>query len=230
MALSGFMANRADAGSITLDVDLGGTVVYSVSSSSPDTSVSAVLAEVNGDLLAAHSIYRFTSAGVGATSNFSGDGTGFLTISGTVIIVAGTNTASLSVDATQGGFLAPTGPSGSVVTTQSGTPSTGATGTTTYTGDFNGALTPTLTSTVAGGVSFSTTSSPVLVSPVASGYSLSDHQVISIAGSPVGSTETFGGQTTVSAVPEPASLVMLLTGLPVPLVFMGLLRRRKAKA
>jgi hypothetical protein len=32
----------------------------------------------------------------------------------------------------------------------------------------------------------------------------------------------------VSAIPEPASLVMMLTGMPLPLVVLGLLRRRRA--
>jgi hypothetical protein len=34
----------------------------------------------------------------------------------------------------------------------------------------------------------------------------------------------------VTAIPEPASLVMMLTGMPLPLVVMGLLRRRRAAA
>ena len=33
-----------------------------------------------------------------------------------------------------------------------------------------------------------------------------------------------------NAVPEPASIIMMLTGMPLPLVVMGLLRRRRAAA
>jgi hypothetical protein len=33
-----------------------------------------------------------------------------------------------------------------------------------------------------------------------------------------------------TSIPEPASLVMMLTGMPLPLVVLGLLRRRRAAA
>jgi hypothetical protein len=39
----------------------------------------------------------------------------------------------------------------------------------------------------------------------------------------------YTGQTTVTGIPEPASIVMMLTGIPVPLIVLGILRR-KAKA
>jgi hypothetical protein len=43
-----------------------------------------------------------------------------------------------------------------------------------------------------------------------------------------GTTDQFAVAATLSAVPEPASLILMLTGLPLPLVVVGLLRRRAA--
>ncbi len=63
------------------------------------------------------------------------------------------------------------------------------------------------------------------------GYELSSHIVVNM-GDVLTSAAGVTGTTTVTAsgVPEPATVVMVLTGLPVPLVLMGMLRRRKAKA
>jgi hypothetical protein len=36
--------------------------------------------------------------------------------------------------------------------------------------------------------------------------------------------------TSTTVIPEPASLILMLTGMPLPLVVMGLIRRRRAAA
>jgi hypothetical protein len=226
VALSAFMAQRADAGSITLDVDLNGTVIFSTTSSSPNTTISDVSSAANAALLGAHSIYRFVS--LGGSSNFPGDGEGFLQVNSQIKITSGANTASLSVDAFQSGFTAPTGPSGTVTHGAGGSTSPSASGSIESWGNFNGTPTTTL-AFAAPAASFSgNTSMPV--APVPTGYELSVHQEYQLAGSSVGSTAGMTSTTTVTAIPEPASLTMLLTGLPMPLVLVGLLRRRKAKA
>ncbi len=230
MALSGFMANRAEAGSITLSIDLDGTVLVSAVSSSPNRTVSfdaPDIAAANADLAAAGSAYHLS--GLSANSNYTGGATGFLQITGQVAIgVAGNTSLTLSLDATQSGFLAPTGPSGTATTSSSADYAGGATGTSTYTGDFQGtALSPPIVLSGTG----SSTTTPVGIGPVASGYSLSSHYVLNLGDVHTASVGVTGSTTVMtSSVPEPASVVMLLTGLPVPLVFMGLLRRRKAKA
>jgi hypothetical protein len=42
--------------------------------------------------------------------------------------------------------------------------------------------------------------------------------------------DVFTGTTSVLAIPEPASLIMMVTGMPVSLVVMGLFRRRRGAA
>jgi hypothetical protein len=230
MALSGFMANRAEAGSITLSLDLGGVVLVSATSVSPDQTVAfsaSDIANANADLIAAGSAYRIS--GLSANSNFTGGATGFLQISGQIAIgVVGNTNLALSLDATQSGFLAPVGPNGTATTSSVADYAGGATGTSTYTGDFQGATLP--SPLVLSGTG-SSSSAPTAIGSVPSGYSLSSHYSLNLGDVHTASVGVTG-TTTVSAatVPEPASVVMLLTGLPVPLVFMGLLRRRKAKA
>jgi len=235
MALSAFMASPAEAGSIELSVDLGGTVIFGpVLSSSPDIAITlstAQLLTLNQDLIAAGSAYRITQ--LSADSNFSGGSTGFLQINAQIAIGRNGNTSvPLSIDATQSGFLSPLGPNGTITNAVGGSNSNDATGGLTYTGDFQGTNAATLATTFPGdGGSFSLSNGPTNIGTVPSGYSLSSHLVVNMGNVPI-STLGVTGTTTVSAqtVPEPASVVMLLTGLPVPLVFMGLLRRRKAKA
>jgi hypothetical protein len=228
------MANRADAGSIQLSVDLGGTVVFGpVLSISPDISITlstAQLLALNGALISDGSAYRITQ--LSADSNFSGGATGFLQINAQIAIGNnGTTAVPLSIDATQSGFLSPLGPNGTIENAVGGSNSVDATGTVAYTGDFQGTNSPAVPITLNPTGSFSSSNGPLGIGTVPSGYSLSSHLVINM-GDTFLSTLGVSGTTTVMAqsVPEPASLVMLLTGLPMPLVFMGLLRRRKAKA
>jgi len=236
MALSGLMTNRADAGSIELSVDLGGVVIFGpIASASPDrqiTLTAAQLSTINGTLSSDGSAYRVT--GLSAGSNFNGGATGFLQITAQVAVLGtvGTTTLPLSFDATQTGFLSPIGTSGTIRNAEGGSNSSNATGTISYTGDFQAVNSPTLSSTLGSSGSFSTSNGPSpIVGGVPSGYELSSHIVVNM-GDVLTSTAGVTGTTTVTAsgTPEPATLVMLVTGLPVPLVFMGLLRRRKAKA
>jgi hypothetical protein len=64
------------------------------------------------------------------------------------------------------------------------------------------------------------------------GYTLANSDVLSMKGSSLGATDQFtvASRFTARAIPEPASLVMMLTGMPLPLVVLGLLRRRRAAA
>jgi hypothetical protein len=233
-ALVGFMGSEVRAGSIVMDVDLGGTVIFSVSSAAPDTSITLTTNEftaLNNALQNAGSAYRFTS--LGAISNFTGSATGFLQVNGQVKVVAtGSTTPTLSIDATQSGYLAPVGPNGTVTAAAGGNYAGGAVGSTSYTGDYQGVLTPTLSFPTTGGTSYSGSTGAIPVGTVPSGYEISDHVIVNL-NQIVGSGDGFTGTTTVTAmvIPEPASIVTLLTGMPVPFVLLGLVRlRRKAKA
>lgn len=224
-ALLGLMGNQAQAGAIMFSVDLDGVVVYG-----PVSTVD--LTALNNDLRTAGSAFRFSS--LSATSNFTGAATGFLQTTGQISIAAvGTTAASLSVDTTQSGFLSPVGPSGTLASTASGSYITMA-GSTTYTSDFQGTNATPQSFTQSGSGSFSTVNPPPTVptGSVPSGYSLSNHFVIAVSG-PVGSTEGFSGQAliTAAAIPEPSSIVMFLTGMPMPLaIVLGVLRRRRARS
>jgi len=235
VALSGLMANRADAGSIELSVDLNGVVIFGpIASVSPDRQIvltQAQLNTINATLSGDGSNYRVTSLSAG--SNFNGGATAFLQITAQVAVLgtAGSTANPLSFDATQSGFLSPTGMNGTIRNAEGGSNSSNATGTVAYTGDFQGANSPTLSSTLGTSGSFSTSNGPTTIGGGVppGGYELSSHVVVNM-GNVLTSTAGVTGTTTVmaNAIPEPATVVMLLTGLPVPLVFMGWLRRRKA--
>lgn len=71
-----------------------------------------------------------------------------------------------------------------------------------------------------------------LVSPYLTPYALTNRMIVDITGT--GSTNNSviqaNSATTLASVPEPASMVVLLTGMPLPLVVVGLLRRRRRAA
>jgi hypothetical protein len=133
-ALVGLMGNQAHATSITLTVDLNGIVIFTATSSSPDQSVEASLVAVNTALGAHGSAYKFT--GLSAQSNYTGTSLGSLQTTFQLNTSgAGTTAAVLSIDTTQSGFLSPTGPGGSVVSTAGGSYNT-ASGSLSYTSDY----------------------------------------------------------------------------------------------
>jgi hypothetical protein len=236
VALTGFLASPANAGSINLSVDLGGVVVDTVTSSSPDQFVqfsASDITTVNNDLASAGSAYRIVS--LSATSSYgTGDNPGFLQINGQVRIAGtGTTASNLSLDATQSGFTSPIGSNGTLGATSVANQSPLASGTTSYTGDYSPPSTTTTPIVFTGtGYNDSGSATGVPITTVPSGFTLSSHYTLALADIPT-TTEGVTGKTTITVagtVPEPGSVVMLLTGVPLPLVFMGLLRRRKVKA
>jgi len=230
-AVIGLMGTQANAGSITLSVDLNGVVIFSESSSAPDTSINvqgAFLTALNSALGANGSAYRFTQ--LGAQSNYTGDVIGNLqTTFALNTSGSGTTAQVLSIDTVQSGFLSPTGAGGTALSGAGGNYSA-ASGSLSYTSDYQGANTPTLVFPVSGSNSYSGTTGILPIGTVPSGYQLSNHFLVSLAKGPnvlLGGT----GSITVSAVPEPSSLVSMLMGMPLPLaVVFGLIRRRLSAA
>jgi hypothetical protein len=219
------MSQSAQAGSITLTVDLNGVVIFTASSVPPDQSVAASLVAVNTALGAHGSAYRFTA--LSAQSNFPGTSMGSLqstfqlNTSG-----AGTTAAVLSIDTTQSGFLNPTGPIGTVVSTAGGSFDS-STGSLSYTSDYQGANTPTLVFPVSGTNSYSGTTGAIPVGTVPSGYTLSNHFLISLTKGPSSFLGGTGG-VSLTAVPEPSSIVTMMMGLPLPIaIVLGMIRRRR---
>jgi hypothetical protein len=224
-AVIGLSGTQANAGSISLSVDLNGVVIFTATSSAPDTSVAASLTAVNTALGAHGSAYRFT--GLNAQSNYTGSSIGSLQTTFQLNTSgAGTTAAVLSIDTNQSGFLSPVGDDGKAVSTAGGSYNTAA-GSLSYTSDYQGANTPTLVFPVSDTNSYSGTTGIIPIGTVPSGYSLSNHFLISLTKSP----ETFlggtGGIVVSAAVPEPSSIVTMLMGMPLPLaVVLGLIRRR----
>lgn len=81
------------------------------------------------------------------------------------------------------------------------------------------------------GPTLSTVFSPATASP----FSLTERIVVNITGnggSPYGAQakDVFGGTLTLTAVPEPSSVILMLSSVPLPLVVVGIRRRRAAMA
>ena len=228
-ALIGLMGNQAHAGSITLSVDLNGVVIYSVTSTSPDDFVNANLTALNHALTQAGSAYQFGP--LGATSNYTGSSFASLTTTGTVNMTGttGTTAAVLSVDTTQSGFLSPLSKM-YAIGSASGTYA-GATGTMTFTGDVDGTNLRTLDFPFPNstpGLYAGSTFPPPVSFTLPSGFSLSNHFTFDFAYNPL-FLVTLPGSVEVSSVPEPASIVIFLTGMTLPLALaFGFIRRRLA--
>jgi len=227
-AVMGLMGTQANAGSITITVDLNGAPLLSFSSVPPDQSVNFPLVAINSALTGAGSAYQFT--GLSAQSNYTGSAIGSLQTTFQLNTSgAGTTAAVLSIDTVQSGFLSPLGPGGVAVSTAGGSYNT-ASGSLSYTSDYQGANTPTLVFPVSGTNSYSATTGAIPIGAIPTGYQLSNHFLISLATGP----DVFLGGTggiVVSAVPEPSSIVTMLMGMPLPLaVVFGLIRRRLSAA
>jgi hypothetical protein len=70
-----------------------------------------------------------------------------------------------------------------------------------------------------------------LITPYLIPYALTNVITIDITGNtPLPTTLAAASVTTIATVPEPASMVVFLTGIPLPLVIMGLVRRRRRAA
>jgi len=231
-ALLAVMGNQAHAANVTISVDLGGTVIYTA-----PVNGAVNINALNTDLTNAGSSYQFAANGLTATATGTATTSG-LSTAGTVTVSAtngGSTSPTLSVDVVETGILSPTG-TGSLVGSASTTYTQVPSGSTSFTGDYNTTtLTPTFTLAASGTNSGGATFPSQGIGAVAAGYTLSNHFVISLSPATATSsgTDSFAGGVVVTAtggvVPEPASVVMLLTGMPLPLaIVFGLIRRRRA--
>lgn len=238
-AMAGLMAGEARSETLTLSVfagtDTTAPAIYSTVGGA--TSVAADTTILNGALAGAgFGAYSFN--GLTGSSNNPGStevGTGaFILTAGTLIVTAGGSGEGtpITVTLTEGGFTLPSnGPTLSDTATAN---IGGATGSQSSTGVFTDALgasvaTPTGLLTASGS---ETTSSPLgaYMTP----YTLDSQTTLSLTSvsrNPlVPGANGFTQLVSVGAIPEPASLVLMLTGMPLPLVVLGLLRRRRAAA
>jgi hypothetical protein len=242
-------AREANASPMSLTVYVDGGVVYSTSGD--DTSVTADTVALNSALNG--TAYSFT--GLSGASNFpgtSGPVGGFISVAGNISYdpaIGGTDT--IKIVFSEGGFTSPSAaPGNQLVSTATANYSGTSPGTAsplgptyqTYDGAFADssspqvtATTPTITLLSTGGAADNHTdasSSPL--GQYVTTYTLTGTLNINMnASSASPSNNVFTAKTSVLpalVTPEPASLVMMVTGMPLPLVVMGLLRRRRAAA
>jgi hypothetical protein len=243
---------RAAAISMTISVTNASTSfdidAVAVATATSYTVDSTGLTAINGYLAANGSEYRFASSTTGTTtnlggsSNFPGSTQGLLTVTGEIHALAtgGTN-AGVTITETESGFTSPTGSTGTLSSSSSGTFTNQSTGGGhEVTSMFNGTPTPSynVLSVNPPNPNSQTGVASVTVAPVPTLYTLTN--VISWGVSAPGldhpatghpdTIDGFSVSAVVTAVPEPASLVTMLMGTPLPLAVLWFLRRRRALA
>jgi hypothetical protein len=237
-ALMGVSANQARAGTITMTVDItaGSFVVDAVALPGLNTYTvdAAGIAVLNAFLSGNGSEYQFV--GLQGSSNFPGSSQGQLVLTGEIhSVVGGGSDSFLKITESQSDFTSPTGPSGTLMSSSTGNftnqPSGGGHAAeslfnATTTGPYSVLSSGTAVNGQAGSAS-------AAVAPVPTLYTLTNNITFGLA--PAGANDivdSFGVTATITAaaIPEPASLIMMLTGMPLPLVVLGLLRRRRVSS
>jgi hypothetical protein len=241
-ALLGLSASQANAETIDITVQVGAGPVVDlaifggVGSANGYVMNDAAVFALNSFLTTSSSQYLFGTGAttLGGISNFPGSSSaGALELTGTILSVR-SGTAALTLRETESGFTAPTGPSGTLFSSSTGDFANAAAGTGhTASSSFNGTSTPTYSV-------LSTTTNPnpaggmanIPVSPVPTLYTLTNSITFNLKAGTTANpiVDGFAVVAVVTAIPEPASLVMMLTGIPLPIVVIGLLRRRRASA
>lgn len=243
-ALIGLTARESRAESIIMTISwTGGSITIDTATpsqflgaGSSDQNLIVNVGAVNSALNAGGSEINFTGT-LGAGSNFPGGVpnplVATLTAGGTAAL-NGTGTAtSITISVSEAGFTTPSGLPGTLSSTQTSIIAPGVVPITS--GDMNQSSTSSYNTTNTDPLSTSSTVAQSNSTPIAgivSGYTLDSTTKIDLTGSAnaAGNTVQFQTLTTLTAVPEPTSIIMMLTGVPLPLVVLGLLRRRRAAA
>jgi len=233
LALLGVSAREVKAETMQLTVLLNGTQIYDTLGGPTGVAATGAL---NTALLGTG--YSFTN--LGGSSNFTGstgDTFAFVADSGTLTRSGGTG-GELTIIVTEGGWMSPTSSTATMFQTNQGATFSGATGGSnkTYVGSLNGISQGTTPPTLFGTTSVA--QSATMTTPLAPGaysipFTLTNTTTMTLDQASSGSkaSNVFTGTTSITgAVPEPASLIMMVAGMPLPLVVMGLLRRRRAAA
>jgi len=238
-ALIGLSAGEARAGSLTLTVMSGSTTVYTITGNA--TSVSPNLTTLNNDLkLDGLGAYKFTGLGGSANTSPGASGSSFVASGGNLQVTAGGagEGSPLTVIVSESGFSAPTsGTTNTLVATTGANYGNVAAGTTSDTASLRDATPTTYTTPPAtadfAGTALATGSSSLPIASFMSPVTLTNTLTLSLTGITGTGSNGFSGQTTITTngtIPEPTSIIMMLTGMPLPLVVLGLLRRRRAAA
>jgi len=237
-ALMGLTASEARAGNLTMTLTwTGGSLTFDNTSAQalPGSSVNSLLVDTGAvnTFLASHGS-AITFSALGASSNFPGGvpipTQAILNETGTAVLANSTGATSITIAVSQSGFTTPSGTGATLNSGQTAIFTNMAAGASeASSSSYNATNTPTLTSASTGTqLQVYSPSNSLGIPLVTSGYSLDNSATINFGGSTVGTgtTDQFAvAATLAAAVPEPAGLLMMLTGLPMPLVVMGLLRR-----
>jgi hypothetical protein len=184
---------------------------------------------LNTLLVSAGSAYQFSA--LGGSSNWSGASSGgILTLSGGIFLPAGaTGSTSLSVTETENGFNTPTGPKGTLFSASTANFDDAGPGNfQTVFSKFNAIRTSTyLVASTALGPDAEGASASRAIPSFATPYTLVNSISFSLSLSSPEASNEFGVTSKAVVVPEPASVVTMLIGLPLPLVGLTWLRRRR---
>jgi hypothetical protein len=240
-ALLSLSARQASAETMSLTVFLNGVNIYSTvggpQSVTADTDPTGAL---NTALLGTG--YSFSS--LSGQSNLPGDSVvgAFVSDSGNVSFAAGGTGGTLMIVVTEDGFMAPASGAGNQLLSNQTATFTGTTGASSqsYVGNFNDHAgvnqdLATVPPTLFGNTPIAQDASAMAgLPPYALPFQLTNTTTIvldSLSTDPsFPGNDVFTGTTSVLAIPEPASLIMMATGMPVSLVVMGLRRRRRRAA
>jgi hypothetical protein len=254
-ALVGLMATEARAETITMTIVANGTTITITNQPIPTGSPVALVnpptssqllsidtGTLNTLLAGAGSHYQFTDLGVASNwAGTTGPAGAFLKTTGTITLAAGQtpDATPLSVRVTEDGFTAPVGPNGVLTVTANANYAGAPAGSNQFSqGSYN---TTTLNAPLPSGNLVSSgvvTNNPrametVSIGTTTTGFTLDNFLTFNLLTNPTSNAAdgfAVTAQVNAGVVPEPASLVLMLTSMPLPLVVVGLLRRRRRAA
>jgi len=248
IAVIGLSANQARAGDLMLVVHVGASTLTIDSTGGPFTlpgsdeqHLLVDTAALNAALIGLGS--QITFASLGAGSNWTGSsGPAGATLSQTDQAQILTSTpggiTTVTVDAFLDGYTSPSGTTGTLQHSGTANFTNAATGDSSSSwSNYNGTVTTPLpappgqvfTSTGLNLNSHSgdvSTGIPAFVTP----FSLFNTVTISLTPNAAATVEdlaTISTKVNASAIPEPTSIVVMLTSMPLPLIVLGMLRRRR---
>jgi len=253
-AVIGFTAGEARAGTLT-EILTWGANSLTITTGSPfatvTTDVSGTHLTLNTDVLNAFlaangsGLQFATGSGAYSNQNVATQASGaVLDNTGSVsVIPTGTGLTTMTINVTQTDWNVPNGPTGTLINTGSNSFTNTAAGDTSTANSWynnNNAMDGKVLG--AGLISFMSVgpapnsppgtpsdSTTRAISPFVIPFSLTNETVLNLTRTGLtGEIDSYAVHTKVSgAVPEPASIVLMLTSMPLPLVVVGLLRRRR---
>jgi hypothetical protein len=239
-ALLGLMASEGRAaGVIHMTIDLGGGTTINVDtfrSGGSATDYGTVnLQLLNAALAADGSAYQFTGLG-GGSNNPGTAAQGQLNLNGGIEIVAGTTgNTTLTITETEDSFTNPSGANGNLKSSSSATFANQVAGSGQTAMSSYNAISTSPYAVNSTGLPPNSPGNSTSLSVDASVIPYSLNNVLSfglVPQSDLTVTDQFGLTATLTAttIPEPSSVAIMLTSMPVGIVLMGYFRRRRAAA